>query len=473
MNLMNAVGKISDEHIAEFAHVTPKKFYVAPWMKITAAAASLAVIATAVPLVKNAVSTTSSPESAVTGINCSASALNRLGMPCVTINETIYIVDVYWKMLDRLPKGFEAIGILSGSPEGDVYQWCRGGETVYRHPDLKDEIYVYTDFMNGDDGYRYLHFINEEDYEFMSWVAFNGKVYIPVSWDSFEQLPSEYENVGKVIGFEPEDFGKDGFAVGGDVEIGSGIYFNPNSPNELYVDAPANIQSKSTHIRCVEAKEYEPFYAGPRVEVFINNKLYVTNQITLQLPEGYVKIGEVITNRDESVNGYGSVLLNIGDKIYQSPDNSDVVYVYTSKMDYYVRCVADGALSDDNTSSGYETPSAGNTSFVDDMPSPLVVINGETYIIDNGDRIDSFAENLPEGFELIGEVMCSGSENKGNDGYGAWFAVGNKIYQHPDKPGEVYVNTTFLTGGERYWYVRCVNGEMKKQEAKERGGSVN
>lgn len=467
MNLMNSVGKISDEHIAEFAHVAPKKFYVAPWMKITAAAACLAVIVTGVPLVKKAISAASG---VLTGINCSASVLDGSGMPCVTVNEVTYMVDVDWRMLDELPEGFEAIDILSGSSKDDVYQWCRGGETVYRHPNLKGEIYVYTDFMNGGDGYRYLHFTDDENYDFMSWVAFNGKVYIPVSWDSFEQLPSKYENVGKVIGFDPKDFGKDGFAAGKDVEIGSGIYFDSNSPDELYVDSPANLQVKSTHIRYVEAKEYEPVYFGPRIEVFINNKLYVTNQITLQLPEGYVKIGEVITNRDESVNGYGSVLLNIGDKIYQSPGNSDVVYVYTSKMDYYVKCVADGALSEDNTSSSYETPSAGNTSFVENMPSPLVVINRETYIIDNGDRIDSFAENLPEGYELIGEVTCSGSENKGKDGYGAWFAIGNKIYQHPDKPGEVYVNTTFLTGGERYWYVRCVNGSKKREE---RGVSVN
>ena len=337
MNLMNAVGKISDEHIAEFAHVAPKKFYVAPWMKITAAAACLAVIVTGVPLVRKAISAASS---VVTEINCSASVLDGPGMPCVTMNGITYMVDEDWKTLDKLPDGFEAVGRLSGSSEDDVYQWFDGSEVVYRHPSVKGEIYVYTDFLNGDDGYRYLHFTDDESYNYMSWVVFNGKVYIPQSWDYIEQLPSEYRNSGEVIGFDLKDFAKDGFVMGNDFSIGDSIYCDPNSPNKLYVDHP--IQNKATHILCVEPIEFDPGYCGVDYEVFINNKLYKYDPKTApdKLPEGYVKVGEVITNRDQSVNGYGSVLLNVGDEIYQNPNVTSELYVYSTYLSYhYVRLV--------------------------------------------------------------------------------------------------------------------------------------
>lgn len=336
MNLMNAVGKISDEHIAEFAHVTPKKFYVAPWMKITAAAACLAVIVTGVPLVKKAIS---AANGVVTGINCSASVLDGSGMPCVAMNGITYMVDEDWRMLDKLPEGFEAVGKLSGSSENDVYQWCEGGEIVYRHPKIKSEIYVYTDFLNGDDGYRFLHFTDDENYNYTSWVVFNGKVYIPQSWDYIEQLPSEYRNSGEVIGFDLKDFAKDGFVMGNDFSIGDSIYCDPNSPNKLYVDHP--IQNKATHILCVEAKEFDPFYAGVHYEVFINNKLYKRDaeNVLDQLPESCVMIGKVITNREESVNGYGSVLLNIGDEIYQDPKISGALYVFSESYDGFIRLV--------------------------------------------------------------------------------------------------------------------------------------
>lgn len=112
-------------------------------------------------------------------------------------------------------------------------------------------------------------------------------------------------------------------------------------------------------------------------------------------------------------------------------------YIVTEKNDSGVRPDTDHAINSD----------------VWYPPAPSVIVDGMWYTLDGDDYpLDS----LPNECELIGEVTCRGRENLGKDGFGSWFKVGDKIYQHPDKPDEVYVYTAFMSGSGNYWYWRCV-----------------
>lgn len=374
MNLMNAVGKISDEHIAEFAYVAPKKFYVAPWMKIAAAAACLAAVVMVIKTVSSIKDSTVPPvtDSTVSQVTDSMPSSNVTDglLPHVYFNDRAYVIygrsdSAY--ILDELPDGYVEVGEIKAVGR-DVNGYGEGpkiGEKIYQNADFSEDLYVYTSLFAGGKRYWYMLFTDRT----FERVRIGGKTYV---WD-------------------------------------------------------------------------------------FDHK----NRYLVDLPGGYELIGEVTTN-DRShryTDGFGQGL-NIGDTIYQAPGDPDTVYVKTRNfVDNYVRFKVYDTLSDDNTSSVDET------SFGDlppmNMPVPHVVINGAAYILNGHSSIDeTFIDSLPEGYEPIGEVTCSDRENNGKEGFGAGFAVGNKIYQHPDKPEEVFVYTTLMTGGERYWYVNCVKSKL-------------
>ena len=68
--------------------------------------------------------------------------------------------------------------------------------------------------------------------------------------------------------------------------------------------------------------------------LFFNDKQYILDpelEHCDDLPEGYVFVGEITSEdrNNKKVNGYGE-MLRIGNKIYQDPDFSGDVYVYTT-----------------------------------------------------------------------------------------------------------------------------------------------
>lgn len=68
--------------------------------------------------------------------------------------------------------------------------------------------------------------------------------------------------------------------------------------------------------------------------LFFNDKPYILDPVGRgcdNLPEEYVLVGEITSEdrNNKEVNGYGE-MLRIGNKIYQNPDFSGDVYVYTT-----------------------------------------------------------------------------------------------------------------------------------------------
>ena len=152
--LMNAIGGINDSHIVEFADVKPQKKSAALWVKIVSAAACLALVMIAIPVLN----------SLINKPNGNVSAL-----PCITIKDTFYIIDPEYpdSLTAELPAGYVVIGTVesndSSHKEINGYsQGCKIGEQIYQNPNLPDEVYVYTTLFSGSNEYRYIRFVRFE-----------------------------------------------------------------------------------------------------------------------------------------------------------------------------------------------------------------------------------------------------------------------------------------------------------------------
>ena len=243
MNLMEAIGGISDRHIEEFACVSPKKRLFKPWMAI-ASAACLAVIAAAtviVPIIKN-----------------NESYYNAYTSPRVYFNDREYrylgrhyteeekaelpgYPDslVYEDGYYELPDGYVEVGEITSNYYKDekVNGFGAGpkvGEKIYQDPEHLEDLYVYT-LLFSNVKYRYIHFVDVTTY---GRVRINGKTYIKdysVGFDEryLTELPDVYSENGGVTTTDPKYRYVDGF--GQDLYIGDKIYCSHEEPDVVYV----------------------------------------------------------------------------------------------------------------------------------------------------------------------------------------------------------------------------------------------
>ena len=261
MNLMNAVGGISDRHIEEFAYMSPKRRSIKPWLVASAAcmaAAAVGVLVT-VPRSKPAV-----PETGFSEFSSLAYS------PSVYFNGTMYnyyartyhfdselgdhfgnlsysddTVSYYNECFyddggyPELPEGYVEVGEITTKDENDsnVNGYATGsiqglnvGEKIYQDPDEPDDLYVYT-VMFGNEEYSYYHFVVHEAYFSL---RINGKTYVWASGETFPtSLPDGYTEVGEVTANDPNNKNADGF--GRELNIGDKIYSSPDFPDTLYV----------------------------------------------------------------------------------------------------------------------------------------------------------------------------------------------------------------------------------------------
>lgn len=224
MNLMNVIGGISDQHIEEFAYISPKKRRIRPWM--IASAACLAVFAAAMVIVPK--------------IRHKAPIYNYFSAPYVYFNDMVY--DYYGRSLNgysELPDGYVQVGeittIDSDNQTANGYgMGVRVGEKIYQDPEHTEDLYVYTVLFSGGQGYRYVLFTNDM-YER---VRINGRTYV---WDEaaaphermLSALPDGYAEAGEVTTNNRKYRYDDGF--GQDLDIGDKIYCSSEDPDVVYV----------------------------------------------------------------------------------------------------------------------------------------------------------------------------------------------------------------------------------------------
>lgn len=236
MNLMNAVGGISDRYIEEFAYISPKKRLFKPWMTIASAACLVLVVAVI----------------AIVSYQKFFSVAYG-NSPCVYFNDRVY------SYLGR----------------------------HYTQEELS-QMPGYPDILVFESGYY--------------------------------ELPEGYIEVGEITSNYYKDEEVNGFGAG--PKVGEKIYQDPEHPEDLYVYTKLFSNVEYRYIQFVD-KTYK--------RVHINDKTYVLSPGSVDLPDGYVQIGEVTTidRKDRYVDGFGQGL-EIGAKIYGSPENPDVLYVYTN-----------------------------------------------------------------------------------------------------------------------------------------------
>lgn len=89
---------------------------------------------------------------------------------------------------------------------------------------------------------------------------------------------------------------------------------------------------------------------------------------------------------------------------------------------------------------------------------PFVKINDMIYTIDS-DHPNTTLTELPNEYVIIGKVERNPSSDKSQEiinGDAAGCKVGDKIFQAPDSPNEIYVYTTLFSGSGEYRYIRFV-----------------
>ncbi|MDE7229241.1 MAG: hypothetical protein K2N56_02060 [Oscillospiraceae bacterium] len=111
-----------------------------------------------------------------------------------------------------------------------------------------------------------------------------------------------------------------------------------------------------------------------------------------------------------------------------------------------------GNISESNNTS------ASNFTSEDDYPPagvfPHVYFNDRVYRYYEYNCYGEFPNEiseLPEGYIQVGEITTNDRNNKKVNGYGEGPKVGEKIYQDPDHPEDLYVYTALFMGG-RYTY---------------------
>lgn len=152
--LMKAIGGISDEHIAEFAFVRPRKKRVPLWVKIASAACIVLAVA-AVPIVRINVQSLEQPSTL---------------QPCLYFNDKFYILDPVSRGRGDLPEGYVLVGEITsgdrGNKEVNGYgEMLRTGNKIYQSSDFSGDVYVYTTLFTGGEYYWYLRFVDSETFK--------------------------------------------------------------------------------------------------------------------------------------------------------------------------------------------------------------------------------------------------------------------------------------------------------------------
>lgn len=125
--------------------------------------------------------------------------------------------------------------------------------------------------------------------------------------------------------------------------------------------------------------------------------------------------------------------------------------------------------SDLNKSSYPQNVCSANSSIVDSSISsfsesqttimPKVILNDITYILAPHDYP---TYDLPEGYVFVGQVTSNDKIDESENGYSWGCHVGDKIYQNPSDPQDVFVSTTLFSGSDKYWYIRFVDRRARK-----------
>ena len=263
MNLMNAIGGISDRHIEEFAYVSPKKRRIDPWPMIIAAACLVVVVEIIWAMPKNR--TGESDNDNLTHIDHAGSLAY---LPCVYFNDRMYCYrtgdnkslyqpeypdyvsdpdtvtvtcDDCYSGYSDLPEGYVEVGEITTNDEnnsnvnGYAFGTVTGlkiGDKIYQDPEDPEDLYVYTTlFYNSDK--QYFHFVDDATY--LS-LRVNGKTYI-ADFTTDEiflyELPDGYVEVGEVTTNDRKNKYADGF--GRELYVGDKIFSSPDIPDVVYV----------------------------------------------------------------------------------------------------------------------------------------------------------------------------------------------------------------------------------------------
>ncbi len=122
---------------------------------------------------------------------------------------------------------------------------------------------------------------------------------------------------------------------------------------------------------------------------------------------------------------------------------------------------ASSELSSPQTNSS-EDKSENNSNGNSDIPTnalPLVIFNDAVYVI-AGDDYPTY--DLPKGYVFVGEVTSNNKTDRNASGYSSGCHVGDKIYQNPSDPQDVFVSTTLFSGSDKYWYIRFVKSTHRR-----------
>lgn len=129
-------------------------------------------------------------------------------------------------------------------------------------------------------------------------------------------------------------------------------------------------------------------------------------------------------------------------------------YIPVTSSDSGSEYNSSGSSYTQTNSSEYRSES--DSSGSSDVPTkilPLVIFNDVCYVIAGHDYP---TYDLPEGYVFVGEVTSNDKADRNANGYSSGCRVGDKIYQNPADPQDVFVNTELFSGGAGYWYIRFV-----------------
>lgn len=298
MNLMNAIGGIGDKHIEEFAYISPKKRRIRPWQMIAAAAAGFAAVIAAVFV--------SIPNNKINFGNSEigfAEFTSWAYYPIVYFNDRVY-------------------GYQERHDTNDEFPEHPADNASYS----ENVSHAVTDCIHSEHGYsERIH--SEHGYSELG----------------YSELPEGYIEVGEITTNDPNDKIVNGFATGlvRGLNVGDKIYQAPDHLEDLYVYTILFMDDEYRYYHFIVNETY--------YSLRINGKTYVrdltSDELFLyELPDGYAEVGEVTTNerKNKYVDGFGRELY-IGDKIFSSTENPDIVYVYTNRFSTplcYVRYIA-------------------------------------------------------------------------------------------------------------------------------------
>lgn len=158
--------------------------------------------------------------------------------------------------------------------------------------------------------------------------------------------------------------------------------------------------------------------------------------------------GEPSYSQNESSDN-GSIN-DLNESSYPQIDNSENKTESDLNKSSYpqIVCSADSSIVDSSISSESQTTII-----------PKVILNDITYILAPDDYP---TYDLPEGYVFVGQVTSNDKIDESANGYLSGCHVGDKIYQNPADPQDVFVSTTLFSGGDKYWYIRFVDRGARK-----------